>query len=281
MTDKIARLPDKINESKYRFNLRWKGKKEPALVIIAASNASEARRKLADRGKIDVLLTDTEYKDRREIRKFGLKSYYEDGQFIGWRGKINPKIWQEVTKFGQLTQGSEYSAEESAESWRGRRSKKAQIKRDQATKATQRSKAHWDEATKLGKQIPLGQPILVGHHSEKRHRRHIERIDSHGFKGLEEHRKAERLTRQAENLEYMARQKKGIAAQQHEAHRDTIRRRVKQGNTRIFFHGAAYGEGTVTKVFKKSARVKFDKSGLETTIDMNLLQPVNGSKIKN
>lgn len=26
--------------------------------------------------------------------------------------------------------------------------------------------------------IPLGQPILVGHHSERRHRRHLERIES-------------------------------------------------------------------------------------------------------
>ena len=27
--------------------------------------------------------------------------------------------------------------------------------------------------------IPLGQPILVGHHSEKRHRRDLKRIDEH------------------------------------------------------------------------------------------------------
>jgi len=27
--------------------------------------------------------------------------------------------------------------------------------------------------------IPLGQPILVGHHSEKRHRSHLKRIDQH------------------------------------------------------------------------------------------------------
>lgn len=280
MTDKIDRLPDKINEATYQFNLKWKGKKQPILVIISASSASEARQKLRNRGKIDVILTDTKYEDRREIKKFDLKSYYENGQFIGWRGKINPKYWDEVAKFGQLKKDSEYTAEESVESWRGRRLKKAQKKREQAARAKQRSKEHWDEAKKLADQIPFGQPILVGHHSEKRHRRHLEKMDRHGFKGLEEHRKAERLIGQAENLEYMARQKKGTAAQQHEAHRELIRRRVNQGKNRIFYHGAAYGEGTVTKVFKKSARVKFDKSGLETTIDMNLLQPLDAPKVK-
>ena len=31
--------------------------------------------------------------------------------------------------------------------------------------------------------IPLGQPILVGHHSEKRHRKELTRIDQHFAKG--------------------------------------------------------------------------------------------------
>ena len=32
--------------------------------------------------------------------------------------------------------------------------------------------------------IPLGQPILVGHHSEKRHRRDLKRIDEHFAKAV-------------------------------------------------------------------------------------------------
>ena len=35
-----------------------------------------------------------------------------------------------------------------------------------------------DEIKQLQDVIPLGQPILVGHHSEKRHRKHLERIDN-------------------------------------------------------------------------------------------------------
>src|SRR5450631_4367091 len=33
-----------------------------------------------------------------------------------------------------------------------------------------------NQSSELGSQIPLGQPILVGHHSETGHRRHLEKI---------------------------------------------------------------------------------------------------------
>jgi Domain of unknown function (DUF3560) len=45
--------------------------------------------------------------------------------------------------------------------------------------------------------IPLGQPILVGHHSEKRHRKDLARIDEHFAKAKEHHDKAEYFRRRA------------------------------------------------------------------------------------
>jgi Domain of unknown function (DUF3560) len=45
--------------------------------------------------------------------------------------------------------------------------------------------------------IPLGQPILVGHHSEKRHRKDLTRIDEHFGKAKEHHDKAEYFRRRA------------------------------------------------------------------------------------
>ena len=47
------------------------------------------------------------------------------------------------------------------------------------------------------KNIPLGQPILVGHHSEKRHGRDLKRIDEHFAKAKEHHDKDEYLRRRA------------------------------------------------------------------------------------
>lgn len=47
--------------------------------------------------------------------------------------------------------------------------------------------------------IPLGQPILVGHHSERRHRNAIERADNAMRKGIEESEKAKYYARKADN----------------------------------------------------------------------------------
>ena len=49
--------------------------------------------------------------------------------------------------------------------------------------------------------IPLGQPILVGHHSEKRQRKDLTRIDEHFAKAKEHHDKAEYFRRRAADAE--------------------------------------------------------------------------------
>ncbi len=54
-------------------------------------------------------------------------------------------------------------------------------------------------ARAIADNIPLGQPILVGHHSEKRHRRDIERIHTGFQKGFEAQAKAQSLASRAES----------------------------------------------------------------------------------
>ncbi|HKQ69543.1 MAG TPA: DUF3560 domain-containing protein, partial [Polyangiaceae bacterium] len=53
----------------------------------------------------------------------------------------------------------------------------------------------------IGDMIPFGQPILVGHHSERRHRRDLERIRSKLDQSLELGKKAKELERRAERAE--------------------------------------------------------------------------------
>jgi len=48
--------------------------------------------------------------------------------------------------------------------------------------------------------IPMGQPILVGHHSEKRHRKALARADAHMRKGIEAQEQAADLAYRAERL---------------------------------------------------------------------------------
>lgn len=74
-----------------------------------------------------------------------------------------------------------------------------------AERMEDRAEAAQDEATsRFGASraildvIPMGQPILVGHHSEKRHRRDLERADNHMRAGVEALDKAEHYQRRAE-----------------------------------------------------------------------------------
>ena len=46
--------------------------------------------------------------------------------------------------------------------------------------------------------IPLGQPILIGHHSEGRHRRHLERIEKRIRRGFEAAKEADELDAMAD-----------------------------------------------------------------------------------
>jgi hypothetical protein len=69
---------------------------------------------------------------------------------------------------------------------------------ERAEKAEQRAADADRQAKARADHIPMGQPILVGHHSERRHRRDLERIQRGHEKAHEERTKAEELRRRAE-----------------------------------------------------------------------------------
>ena len=69
-----------------------------------------------------------------------------------------------------------------------------------AEKADGKSEASFNRFHSLTDGIPLGQPILVGHHSEKRHRRTLRRADDAIRKGVEEQKKAQHLREKANSV---------------------------------------------------------------------------------
>lgn len=69
-----------------------------------------------------------------------------------------------------------------------------------AEKNRQESTSRYKAAGAIGDMIPFGQPILVGHHSEKRHRRDIERIDNNMRKSVEASNKAKYYDEKAEAI---------------------------------------------------------------------------------
>lgn len=56
----------------------------------------------------------------------------------------------------------------------------------------------FDSAARVADGIPMGQPILVGHHSERRHRADAARIENGMRRGIEEEKRAEELARRAD-----------------------------------------------------------------------------------
>lgn len=74
---------------------------------------------------------------------------------------------------------------------RERLERKLEKREEWAGKARERSAARFKAVSAIADNIPLGQPILVGHHSEKRARKDQARIVSGMTKGLEEGRLAD------------------------------------------------------------------------------------------
>ena len=68
---------------------------------------------------------------------------------------------------------------------------------ERAEKAHKEGNSRLEDARRRADFIPFGQPILVGHHSEKRHRKDIERIRNNTLKGVELLDKSKSLQRRA------------------------------------------------------------------------------------
>lgn len=71
-----------------------------------------------------------------------------------------------------------------------------------AESAAQRATRAANAAHQLADQIPMGQPVLVGHHSERRHRRDIDRIQSGILRSVEEANKAKEHRLAAAGLDH-------------------------------------------------------------------------------
>lgn len=84
---------------------------------------------------------------------------------------------------------------------RERLERKAEKRREWADGAEARSTERFSAARQAVAGIPPGQPILVGHHSEKRHRNALKRHDARMRRGFEESEKAENHRNKADGLD--------------------------------------------------------------------------------
>lgn len=82
-----------------------------------------------------------------------------------------------------------------------RQEARAERYREYAENAAKRATAAFNASNDAVANIPLGQPILVGHHSEKVHRRALERSNSAMMRSVHESEKAAYYARKAEAVE--------------------------------------------------------------------------------
>lgn len=88
--------------------------------------------------------------------------------------------------------------------YRERRLAKAERLREWADKRARKSVTAFQSAERIASGIPMGQPILVGHHSERRHRRDIDRMHNGMSKGVEHSKMADTMNSRAANIDAAA-----------------------------------------------------------------------------
>lgn len=89
------------------------------------------------------------------------------------------------------------------------------VHEERAERLAGESEQTWEKSRELADLIPMGQPILVGHHSERRHRRHIAKIQRQASKSVELQNAAkdrERKARSAANRVARADERAELAA---------------------------------------------------------------------
>lgn len=84
---------------------------------------------------------------------------------------------------------------------RERKERRLKKRREWAESREKKAQQAFAESSKLASGIPLGQPILSGHHSESRHRRDLGRIQSAMAKSVEHDQMAELHKATAEGIE--------------------------------------------------------------------------------
>jgi hypothetical protein len=107
----------------------------------------------------------------------------------GWRWSSYRQQWHTNRRWAKVPDGIPYRNDGSCD-YSAERADRLEAR---AMKASERGKAAYNKAHHIGSFIPMGQPILIGHHSERRHRRDLERIDNNMRTFVNESDKAKKL----------------------------------------------------------------------------------------
>ena len=129
---------------------------------------------------------------------------YKKGDLIFLETKYGKEVECEVYNFLGYSRNKKrvYSVVRTEEKSYAER--KAEKYSDYASKNITKSKEKWQQSQEGKEFLSLGEPIKVGHHSEKRHRALLERNERRIKKAVEFENKAQELMRKAEYWENKA-----------------------------------------------------------------------------
>jgi hypothetical protein len=123
-----------------------------------------------------------------------------------------------------------------------------------AGKAEAKSKQIYSSWSEAHKDFDWTQPILRGHHSQKRHEKIYERRDAMHRTINELDAKAKRFREKAENLIAFANRNKGDAEAKREEQRAKADEQITVGST---VYDWCFGSGVVERVNKKTYSIRF------------------------
>lgn len=100
----------------------------------------------------------------------------------------------------EIIEQVEKPTQEQIQAYQEKQNRKLDRYQELANKNEAESNRLFDHSHKLADMIPFGQPILVGHHSEGMHRRHLDKIHNATKKAIETKQKSEYFENKADNI---------------------------------------------------------------------------------
>jgi len=165
--------------------------------------------------------------------------------------KVAPPGAELHGRISELKTALRYQARpEAVEAYQDKREAKADRLAERAEKKRSEASAAYSSSRGRLDRIPMGQPILVGHHSERKHRRDIERSNRDMRKAVDTTKEAERLERAAD----AAQSDKAIRSDDPEAPR-----KIKERIAAIEAQGARYRDLNRAVGRKRKSRDRTDK----------------------
>jgi len=220
-----------------------------------------------------ITLSGDTYKIRHEIRALGGVWQHEEKQYIvpeSKRDQVAALIGTRKIEVFDSEAPDNVFEPLTGDALRAYRQAKADRKaeriRGRAEKKSALAESLFEKEHRIADMIPFGQPVLCGHHSQRRHERDIERMQSLSSKACAAYQEGQHLARVAERLSRPV-AIKGDAEARHEAHRQKIRESVKVGD---MVNAGCFNQKKVLKINKKTLTVEGTFGG-KFTIDMALV----------